>query len=115
RTRRDAMSARYSAAQAQVKAGEAITGVSSELSELTRALGRAEEKTDRMQARAYAIDELIDSGALALPGGDGDIVERELREITVEEELASYKAELIQGKPAPALTDGNDQGERREP
>ncbi len=108
------MSARYTAAQAQVKAGEAITGVSSELSELTRALGRAEEKTDRMQARAYAIDELIDSGALALPGGDADVVERELRDITVEEELASFKEKLIQGKQAPALPDGNGQGEQRE-
>ena len=114
RTRRDVMSGRYSAAQAQVRAGEAITGVSGELAELTRALGRAEEKTDRLQARAYAIDELIDSGALALPGEDAEVVERELREITVEVELASIKAELSQQKQAPALTDGDSKGEQRE-
>ena len=99
RTRREVVSARYTAAEAQVRVGEALTGVSGELAELSMAIGRAEEKTERLQARASAIDALIDSGALALPGlpGGGDAVERELRQLTaaqsVENELAALRAE----------------------
>ena len=96
RTRREVVSARYTAAEAQVRVNEALTGVSGELAELSMAVGRAEEKTERLQARASAIDALIDSGALALPGG-GDAVERELRQLTaaqsVENELAALRAE----------------------
>ena len=44
RTRRDATSASYRAAKSQIRAGEAITGVSRELPECAKALGRAEEK-----------------------------------------------------------------------
>ncbi|MCH7574979.1 MAG: PspA/IM30 family protein [Candidatus Marinimicrobia bacterium] len=97
RLHREVTSARYTAAEAQVKVKEALTGISGEIADLSMALGRAEEKTERMLARASAIDGLIDSGSLELPTGGGDLVERELREITaksaVEEELAALKAE----------------------
>ena len=63
RTRRDVMSARYSASEVQVKVSEALTGVSGEFAEISMAIGRAEEKTERMQARAIAIDSLIEGGA----------------------------------------------------
>lgn len=96
RTRRDVLSARYTAAEAQVRVKEALTGVADEFAELSMAVGRAEEKTARLQARASAIDALIETGALALPGGDA--VEQELRQLTtgkaVEEDLAALKAEL---------------------
>lgn len=96
RTRRDVLSARYTAAEAQVRVKEALTGVADEFAELSMAVGRAEEKTRRLQARASAIDALIDAGTLALPGEDG--VEHELRQLasgkTVEDELAALKAEL---------------------
>lgn len=100
RTRRTATLARYSAAEAQEQAGQSIAGISGELAELNMALGRAEEKTDRLQARASAIDTLIESGSLALPSLDGDVVEKQLREITmgkaVEADLASLKSEVSQ-------------------
>ena len=51
RVRRDSISARYSAAQAQVRVGEALSGVSGEFADLGMAMGRAMEKTERMQAR----------------------------------------------------------------
>lgn len=98
RTHREAVSARYTAAQAQVRVSEALTGVGGELAELSMAVGRAEEKTDRMQARASAIDALIQSGALELPMGGGDQVEIELRKLAagqaVESELAALKAQV---------------------
>ncbi len=94
RTRRGVVAARLTAAEAQVKITEALTGVSDEFAELSMAVGRAEERTERMLARASAIDTLIDQGALALPGGGGDAIERELRELSVEEELSKVKSEL---------------------
>ena len=69
RTRRDVISARYTAAQAQVRATEALTGVSGEFAELGMALGRAVEKTERVQARAAAISTLLDTGTLSAPPG----------------------------------------------
>lgn len=110
RGRRQVMSARYTAAEAQVRAKEALTGVSDELTELGKALGRAEEKTERMRARASAIDALIDLGALDLPLGGDDAVERELRraqaERTVAERLAALKAELAAEQSPPPATPG---------
>ena len=97
RTRRDTLSARYTAAEAQVQIHESLSGVSGEFSELGVSLDRAEEKIDRMKARASAIDALIETGVLNLPGG-GDAVERELREVAaaqaVEAELTMLKTNL---------------------
>ncbi len=99
KTRRQVMSARYTAAEAQVRVNEAISGLSGELAELGRALGRAEEKTERMQVRASALDALLDPNALALPSIGGDEVERELRRIEagdpVEAQLAALKRHAL--------------------
>ena len=105
KTRRASMSARYTAAQAQVKVNESLTGLGGELAELSMAVGRAEEKTERMAARASALDALIDSGTLSMPLG-GDAVEAELRKIAssraVDDELAALKASMKQAEtPAP--------------
>jgi phage shock protein A len=108
RIRRDSITARYSAAQAQVKVSEALSGVSGEFAELGMAMGRAVEKTERMQARASAIGSLIESGSLALPGQGSDPVERDLLKVTVdstvEDELAALKTQL--GDTPPALPSG---------
>ncbi len=87
-TRQEVIRARYSAAEAQVRINEAVTGVSADFAGLTAALQRAEEKTQDLQARATAIDKLVQEGALetlpeatntdglALP--EGDDIERQL-------------------------------------
>ena len=100
RTHRTALTARYSAAEAQVRTREALSGVSGELGELSMALGRAEEKTDRMLARASALDTLITGGSLNVTIGPGsDMVENELRKLAsaaaVEQELAALKSPRI--------------------
>ncbi len=104
------VSARYSASEAEVKVKEALSGVSGELAELGMAVGRAEEKADRLQSRARALDSLVDIGALQ-PAGGGDYVETELRRLTsgaeIDDELERLKAKI--GTPRLAATgDGND-------
>src|SRR5260370_13509067 len=71
RTHREVVSARYSAAEAEVRLKESLAGVSGELAELSMAVGRAEEKADRLQARAKASDSLVDLGSFPPIGGGG--------------------------------------------
>jgi phage shock protein A len=88
RTHREVVVARYSAAEAEVRLKESLAGVSGELAELGMAVGRAEEKAERLQARARAIDSLVDLGSFPQAGG-GDFVEAELLRITVTKEIDS--------------------------
>src|SRR2546422_4971508 len=73
RTHRQVVSARYTAAEAEVRLKESLAGVSGELAELGMAVGRAEEKAERLQARAKPIDTLGDLAAFPAVGG-GDFV-----------------------------------------
>jgi phage shock protein A len=111
RTHRDVVSARYSAAEAEVKVKEALSGVSGELAELGMAVGRAEEKADRLQARARALDSLADLGSLQ-PVGGGDYVDNELRRLTsgaeIDDELERLKAEIGGPRLAAPTGDGSD-------
>ncbi len=103
RTRKEVIKATYSAAEAQVRIGEAISGISEEMTDVGMAIDRAENKTQQLQARAVAIDELVNTGVLADPtlGGASSSVDRELAQITavsrVDEDLERLKAELGQG------------------
>ena len=62
--RQEVIKARFSAAEAQVRMSEAMTGVSQDFADLTAALHRAEQTTEDMQARATAIDRLVREGDL---------------------------------------------------
>src|SRR2546421_11003934 len=103
RTHRQVVSARYTAAEAEVRLKESLAGVSGELAELGMAVGRAEEKAERLQARAKAIDTLVDLGAFPLIGG-GDFGEAELLHITIskeiDDELSRIKSEVAGAAPA---------------
>lgn len=103
RTRKETIKAQYTAAEAQAGIGEALTGVSEDMADVGLAVERAENKTETMRARAGAIDELIESGALddvTSPGGN-DPIERELRQLEVsggvDDELSRLRAELGAG------------------
>jgi phage shock protein A len=105
--RQEVLEARYSAAAAQVQINEALGGVSAELADLGSALERAEEKTERMQARASAIDRLIDEGILEAPGAaKAETLERLLGPVdvtqAVEEQLAALRSQLEDGIRPPA-------------
>ena len=103
KTRKEMIKAQYSAAEAQVKIKENLTGISEEMNDLGMVLNRVEEKTENMKAKAQALDEMIDSGTLtditsSIPSG-GDIdIEKELDKASidrsVEEELTKLKNEV---------------------
>ncbi|HLL80306.1 MAG TPA: PspA/IM30 family protein [Ktedonobacteraceae bacterium] len=101
RTQKEMVKAQYSAAQAQVKINEAVTGISEEMSEMNLAMQRAQDKVLTMQARANAMETLIEQGALGdqgLLGNAGDPLERELQQISsqqnVEAQLQAMKQRL---------------------
>src|SRR4051794_32243034 len=102
RTRKETIKATYTAAEAQTRIGEAFSGISEEMSDVGLAMQRAEDKTQAMQARAGAIDELIASGALddASSVNRGDDISRELEAMSsqsdVESELAALKSKSPQ-------------------
>ena len=95
RNKKEIIKAQYSAAQAQVRIGAALGGISEEMGDVSLAVQRAENKTDQMRAKAGAIDELVASGVLDDITGPQDDIERELAKIstssTVEAELAALK------------------------
>ena len=97
--RQEVIAARYSAAEAQVRINEQLSGVTQELADLGVALERAEQKAEYMQARASAIDQLVDAGILDVPGlPGGDAAERQLSQLdagqAVEAQLAAMKARV---------------------
>ena len=102
RTQKEVIKAQYSAAEAQVKIGEAATGIGQGMADTGLAIQRAKDKTDELQARASAIDELTSSGALEDLTAPGTTqLDRELAQISsssqVETELAQIKAEVGSG------------------
>ena len=107
RTRKETIKATYSAAEAQTKISEAVTGISDELGDVGLAIQRAEDKTASMQARAGAIDELVASGALEdVSGTSKDNLTLELERMAsasqVDDELAALRAELGSAPEKPA-------------
>src|SRR5437763_5686105 len=110
RTQKEVIKAQYSAAEAQVRIGEAATGIGEQMADVGLAIQRAKDKTDQMQARANAIDELTTSGALEDITSSGDDLDRQLAKIsqsgTVDDELAKMKAELGSGS-APKAIEGD--------
>lgn len=99
RTTKETIKARYSAAEAQVKITESISGISEEMSDVGLAIQRAHDKTEDMTARASALDELIESGALDDSMGlEGDDIDKELAKIRtksdVDDEFEALKREL---------------------
>lgn len=107
RTQKETIKAQYSAAQAQVKIGEAASGLSEELGDVGLAVQRAQDKTMQMQARARAVDELSAAGALPdllAPAGQNDL-DRELARLSagssVDLELEKMRRQLG-GTPPPA-------------
>ena len=103
RTQKEVIKAQYSAAEAQVRIGEHMADVG-------LAVQRAKDKTEQLQARANAIDELTAAGSLEDFTSSGDDIDRQLAQITqgtqVDDELAKMKAELGEGQAAPKEIEG---------
>lgn len=98
RTRKETIKATYTAAEAQVKITEAVTGISEEMEDVGITIQRAEDKTEKMKARAAALEELVAKGTLVDLTSSRDEVERQLAELRIasdiEKELAILKQEV---------------------
>ena len=85
-----------------MRIGEAATGIGEQMADTGLAIQRAKDKTEQMQARAGAVDELVAAGALEdFTSGDQTQLDRELAQLAsqsqVDTELAKMKAELGAG------------------
>jgi phage shock protein A len=106
RTQKEMVKAQYNAAQAQVKINETLTGISDEMGEMNQAMQRAQDKVLTMQARANAMDTLIEQGTLGEQGlltSGGDSLDRELQQLSahqnVEAQLQALKQQAQLGGP----------------
>jgi phage shock protein A len=101
RSEKEVIKAQYSAAEAQVRIGEAATGIGEQMADTGLAIQRARDKTEQMTARAAAVDELVESGALEDFTSSQTQLDRELAQISatsqVDDELAQMKGELGTG------------------
>jgi phage shock protein A len=72
------------------------------MEDVSRSIERAEERTEDMEARAAALDELQETGALESQISDKDSLDRELEELAtdsaVDAELETLKSEMGKGE-----------------
>jgi phage shock protein A len=98
RTRKETIKATYTAAEAQTRINEAVSGIGEEMGDVGLAMQRAEDKVAQMQSRAGALDELMASGALDNLAQSSDRLEAELNRTSsdamVEAELTRIRGEL---------------------
>jgi phage shock protein A len=113
RSQKEVIKAQYTAAQASAAVNAEAAGISSEFGDTGEAIARAQDKIANMQARAGALDELMQSGVLEDVGGDTDDIQQELDQAgsaaEVDKELAAMKARLAIAPPAPETTSGSPQ------
>ncbi len=102
RSQKEVIKAQYSAAEAQVRISEAATGIGEQMADTGLAIQRAQDKTEQMQARAAAVEELVAGGTLEDFTSDQTQLDRELAQLsatsTVDSELERMKAELGAGE-----------------
>ncbi len=114
RTRKETLKASYTAAEAQTKVGEAVSGISTSMGDAGSAMQRAQDKIAGMQARAGAMDELLASGALTDLNTPVDDIQAQLDKVSagsqVDAELAALKSQLAAGAPTAALPSSAEDG-----
>ena len=93
-----------------------MTGLSEQMADVSMMVDRAQEKTTQMQARAAAIDQLVDTGTLDQIGaGSADDIQRQLDTATtasnVDAQLALMKAQMAGQLPSGTVVriQGEDQ------
>ena len=115
RTKKETLKASYTAAEAQTKIGEAVSGISTSMGDAGAAMQRAQDKIASMQARAGAMDELLASGALTDLTTPVTDIQAELDKAQagtqVDRELAALKAQLAAAGPAGELAPSEPRAE----
>jgi phage shock protein A len=111
RSQKEVLKAQYTAAAAETSISETATGISGSFGDAGAEVQRAQDKIATMQARAGALDELIQSGVLEDVGGSTDDIQQELDEAgqaaEVDKELAALKAQIGSAAPPPELPAGD--------
>ncbi len=111
RSQKEVLKAQYTAAQAMTSVNESAAGISGTFGDAGAEIQRAQDKIANMQARAGAMDELLQSGVLEDVGGDTDDIQKELDEASqtgeVDKELAALKAQIASSPEAPQLPAGS--------
>src|SRR5437764_1332815 len=96
------LKAKISAAGAEVGIWQEATRIGRNMEGVGRAVQRAKDKPEQLQARAAAVDGLTTSGALDDFTSSDDDIDRQLKQISqsgqVEDELAKLKAEVGSGE-----------------
>ena len=76
RLRKDTLSARHSAAAARAEITGAGSGIASSMSDVNQAMESAERHTRELEAKADAVDELVEGGIISQPGESADDAEQ---------------------------------------
>ncbi|GAA1523883.1 phage shock protein A [Agromyces terreus] len=109
RIEKETIKATYTASEAQVRANEAVSGISNSITDVGSSLDRARDRVAQMQARAAATDELLASGALtdltAAPDAD---IERQLAAVSAQAEI-ERQLQALKGADAPGAGGGSAQ------
>jgi phage shock protein A len=105
RTQKEVMKSSYAAAQAQVKVTESLTGLGKNLDNVGDAMRRAGDKVSGMQAKADALEGLMESGVLSDPLDKSTSAQKELNALrsssAVDTELEKLKADMAATKANP--------------
>jgi phage shock protein A len=111
RSQKELLKAQYTAAQASASVNEDAAGISKSFGDSGAALQRAQDKIASLQARAGAMDELLQSGVLEDLGGNTDDIQKELdaagSAAGVDQELAAMKTRLASTPTPPELNSGS--------
>ena len=98
RTQKEVMKSQMAAAQAQVKVTESLTGLGHGLDDAGDALRRAQDRTAQEQAKAQAMDGLLESGVINDPLDHRSQTDREMDKLratsSIDDDLARLKAEI---------------------
>ncbi len=87
RSQKEVIKAQYSAAEASARIGEAATGIGEEMADTGLAIERARDKTEQMQARAAAVEELTAAGTLDDLTETGSHLDRQLAQISAGQQV----------------------------
>ncbi|MGR0319810.1 PspA/IM30 family protein [Agromyces sp. ZXT2-3] len=106
RVEKETIKATYTASAAQVRANEAVAGLSRNIDDIGTSLDRARDRVAQMQARAAATDELLSSGVLkdltAAPDAD---IERQLAALSAQAEV-DRQLQSMKGAAGTGAADG---------
>ena len=98
RTQKEITKSELTAAQAEVKVSQALTGIDKDMDGVGDAMRRAQDRAQHMEAKAVAMDGLMESGALNDPFDSRSQTEKEMDKVRatsgVDDDLARLKAEM---------------------